>query len=327
MSLQIKYSTFIYKKLDNVSSSHAASLLELTNGDIICAWFGGKYESSADSSHYYSRLKKGTKQWNAPELLWNVPDKSAGNPRLATDAHGHIWAILPLNDGQWCNGGTKFYYRISYDMGYSWSTPTHVPELDHLLGKNKPLLVDDDRILFPIANEMDKSSAMVILNPQIGKWSVSDYIRIPSRQRCIQPAIAKLVDGRLIALLRTSPGFIWKAYSTDGGSSWSTPVETSLRHNDSGIDLQRLADGCLLVVYNDIDSKKRTPLNIAISKDNGKTWSPELTLETQDGEFSYPAIIQSANGKIHVVYTFINIEKASEYTSVARRKSVTPLFS
>lgn len=44
-------------------------------------------------------------------------------------------------------------------------------------------------------------------------------------------------------------------------------------------------------------------LNLAISKD-GKDWKTVLTLEKQKGEYSYPAIIQTADGKVHITYTY-----------------------
>ncbi|QED80905.1 hypothetical protein FTV90_15530 [Escherichia coli] len=51
--------------------------------------------------------------------------------------------------------------------------------------------------------------------------------------------------------------------------------------------------------------KDRSILSISRSNDNGKTWGNVLTLESQEGkEFSYPAIIQSSNGKIHITYTY-----------------------
>jgi predicted neuraminidase len=47
----------------------------------------------------------------------------------------------------------------------------------------------------------------------------------------------------------------------------------------------------------------RSPLNVAISKD-GKVWQSALVLENEKGEFSYPAVIQSADGKVHITYTW-----------------------
>jgi predicted neuraminidase len=63
-----------------------------------------------------------------------------------------------------------------------------------------------------------------------------------------------------------------------------------------------LRDGRHLLVYND-SSTARTPLSVAVSKD-GEVWTPVLALEDGPGEYSYPAVIQSADGRVHVTYTW-----------------------
>jgi predicted neuraminidase len=54
-------------------------------------------------------------------------------------------------------------------------------------------------------------------------------------------------------------------------------------------------------------SKGRSPLNVAISPD-GRIWTMVLTLEDQPGEFSYPAVIQATNGKVHITYTWKRVK-------------------
>ena len=48
---------------------------------------------------------------------------------------------------------------------------------------------------------------------------------------------------------------------------------------------------------------ERTPLNVAISKD-GRTWQDILVLEKEPGEYSYPAVIQTKDGMVHITYTW-----------------------
>ena len=95
---------------------------------------------------------------------------------------------------------------------------------------------------------------------------------------------------------------IVETWSTDGGRSWSKLGATALPNPNSGIDGVTLADGRLLLVYNHT-STARTPLNVAISRD-GKTWTPVVALESDAGQYSYPAVIQSADGLVHVTYTW-----------------------
>jgi predicted neuraminidase len=77
---------------------------------------------------------------------------------------------------------------------------------------------------------------------------------------------------------------------------------TDLPNPNSGIDAVTLKDGRHLLIYNHT-VKGRSPLNLAASAD-GHRWQAALTLENEPGEYSYPAIIQTADGLIHMVYTW-----------------------
>ena len=87
---------------------------------------------------------------------------------------------------------------------------------------------------------------------------------------------------------------------------------SSLPNNNSGLDGVTLKDGRQLLVYNHVkpDSSAtggkgpRTPLNVAVSKD-GKTWYAALILEDSPiSQYSYPSVIQTKDGLVHVVYTW-----------------------
>src|SRR6476619_1578434 len=58
--------------------THGSTLVNLSNGDILCAWFMGKGERSADDVKIMgARLKKGEKTWSAPFEMadtYNIPD-------------------------------------------------------------------------------------------------------------------------------------------------------------------------------------------------------------------------------------------------------------
>ena len=75
-----------------------------------------------------------------------------------------------------------------------------------------------------------------------------------------------------------------------------------LPNSNTGLDAVTLKDGQHLLIYNHT-VRGRTPLNLAASKD-GKTWEAALKFETEPGEYSYPAIVQTADGLVHVTYTW-----------------------
>ena len=103
-------------------------------------------------------------------------------------------------------------------------------------------------------------------------------------------------------LCRTRQGTIGECWSNDDGETWTPLAPTDLPNPDSGIDAVMLADGRALLVYNHSHTG-RTPLNLAIS-DDGRSWSALAILENQPGEYSYPAIVQGAEGMVHVTYTW-----------------------
>ena len=98
-------------------------------------------------------------------------------------------------------------------------------------------------------------------------------------------------------------GKVCLAESSDDGRTWSAARATSLPHPNAGLDAVKLADGRVVLVYNHA-TKGRTPLSVAVSSDDGDTWTPRLALEDGPGEYSYPAVVQARDGQIHVTYTW-----------------------
>ena len=150
------------------------------------------------------------------------------------------------------------------------------------------------------------SSASVISVPSVAMpfWEVIGPLHDDTIFPSIQPSILTHPGGRLQILCRTrGKGVISESWSSDGGRTWSEMTATSLPNPDSGIDAATLTDGRHLVVYNPI-TKGRNRLSVALSED-GKDWREALKLEDEDeGEYSYPAVIQSSDGEVHVTYTF-----------------------
>ena len=110
--------------------------------------------------------------------------------------------------------------------------------------------------------------------------------------------------GTLHALLRTSEGGrAWECDSTDGGETWSRCVRSELRNPNSGADMIRLASGEVIACFNDCETG-RTPLTLALSLDEGRTWAARHDLETGEGEYSYPTLMQAGRGLVHLVYTW-----------------------
>jgi predicted neuraminidase len=103
----------------------------------------------------------------------------------------------------------------------------------------------------------------------------------------IQPVVVPMGGSHLRIYARSQMGKICVADSLDDGVRWTAPHAINLPNPNAGIDLVRLRDGRLVLIYNH-SASTRSPLNLAVSQD-GDHWTPFQVLETEPGEYSYPA--------------------------------------
>jgi predicted neuraminidase len=191
----------------------------------------------------------------------------------------------------------------SSDSGRTWSTPRRLP--DGILGpiKNKPIQLPNGDLLSGTSSEHDGWRVHFERSSDLGQtWQATAAINDGKQIGAIQPSFLVHKDGRLQAVGRTQQKFVFEVSSPDGGRTWGPLTLTSLPNPNAGTDAVTLADGRHLIVYNHT-SKGRSPLNVAVSAD-GKEWQAALVLESEPGEYSYPAVIQTSDGLVHVTYTW-----------------------
>ena len=170
--------------------------------------------------------------------------------------------------------------------------------------KNKPVQLANGEILCPSSTEnvgwrvhFERTTAAA------DHWEKTEPLNDGKELGAIQPSILFHKNGRLEAVGRTEQERIFETWSEDGGKTWGPLTLTSLPNPNSGIDAVTLKDGRQLVVYNHT-TKGRSPLNVAISAD-GKHWLAAFVLEEEPGaEFSYPAVIQTSDGLVHITYSW-----------------------
>lgn len=294
-------SEFIFKHAP-FQQCHASTLVELPNGDLLAAWFGGAREGDRSVAIWGAIRHHG--EWSRPRVLARRPGVPCWNPVLFPDSKGTIWLFFKYGSSPktW-----KGAYRTSRD-GVQWSRIQYLP--NGILGpaKDKPVTLADGTILAGTSVETAWTwTCWVDRSTDDGSsWQRIGPIRMPGwHHGIIQPTIWQMNNGEERMLVRSSHDIGWIAESTsrDDGKNWSIPVDTSLPNPDSGIDAVKLKDGAVALAYNNT-RRNRSPLNLAFSFDDGATWSPPLTLESGPGEFSYPAIIQTGDGKLHITYTW-----------------------
>jgi predicted neuraminidase len=292
---------FIFEKAP-FPSCHAATLVEVAPGKLLAAWFGGRAEGARDVKIWSSSFDG--KAWSAPRVIAEEPNQPCWNPVLFLTSKKTLLLFYRAGPSPMTWTG---YVRRSTDSGRTWAAAEMLPA--GILGpiKNKPIELRPGVMLAGTSVESYRAwCAWVERSTDEGKtWQRFGPIAVPGKPYgLIQPTLLRTKRGPLLALCRSrGMGFICQAESRDDGVTWSEAKLTSLPHPGSGIDAVRAADGDFYLVYNHTRAG-RSPLNLARSKDDGKTWKIVATLEDALGEFSYPAIIQGGDGKLHVAYTW-----------------------
>lgn len=281
---------------------HASTIAE-TLGHLVAAWFGGTREGARDVGIWSSRLENGT--WTPPKEVADGKSPEGArepcwNPVLFQPSHGPLLLFYKVgpNPRQW-HGVLK----TSQDGGLTWSAPGALPS--GFLGpiKNKPVQLPTGDIICPSSTEHDGWKIHFERTSDLGKtWHKTEPLNDGKEFAAIQPSILSLGQGRLESVGRTRQGKIFQIWSEDDGNTWSKMSATQLPNPNSGIDAVTLKNQTHLLVYNHT-SKGRSPLNVAVSND-GKTWQAAVVLENTPGEYSYPAVIQTTDGLIHVTYTW-----------------------
>lgn len=293
---------FIFMK-GPTAQCHASTIAQTRKGTLVAAWFGGTREGHQDVVVFVSRKVDGA--WSEPVEVADGKQEDGRqfpcwNPVLFQPKEGPLMLFYKVGASPRSWWGLL---RTSDDDGKTWSALRRLP--DGILGpiKNKPVQLANGDILCPTSTEDDGWRVHFERSSDLGKtWSKTAPINDGKTIGAIQPSILFQRDGRLQALGRSKQGRLWQSFSKDQGKTWSELGLVELPNPNSGTDAVTLADGRHLLVYNHT-SKGRTPLNVAVSED-GKAWKSVAVLETEPGEYSYPAVIQSADGKIHITYTW-----------------------
>lgn len=283
-------------------SCHAATLVEVSAGRLLAAWFGGKAEGATDVKIWQAGFDG--KTWSAPTVAAQEPGFPCWNPVLFKSRSKTLFLFYKAGPNPMTWSG---YMRRSGDDGKTWSRVEQLPA--GLLGpiKNKPIETKSGAILSGTSVESHRAwCAWVERSSDDGKtWRRFGPIAVPDQPHgLIQPTLLRTSDDRILALCRSRGiGAICQSESKDEGETWSAAKPLELPNPNSGIDAVRTAKGEFFLVYNHTKSG-RSPLNLTRSRDDGKTWQRVAVLEDGPGEFSYPAIVQSGDGRLHIAYTW-----------------------
>jgi predicted neuraminidase len=330
---------------------HAANLVELPNGDLLCAWFAGSREGVSDIYIALSRLPHGATHWTEPVRVSEDATRSEQNPVLFFASDSVLWLLYTTQETRGCtrdewqhrvaageaNGGFTMEWtavirrRLSTDGGYTWGPVKTFMDKPGSFCRNPIAVLSNGDWLFPTYYSTedrataDKNDHSTVQISEDAGHTWTEYL-IPNSGGRVQASVLELDPGRLIAFFRSRPADnIYVSHSADYGRTWSKPERTMLPNNNSSIQAIKLASGAIVIVYNHAGSSGdpdqadsryvRYPLTVALSEDGGRTWPFMRHIDTGDnfaGEqnrscnrrCSYPSIIQTHDGLIHVAYSY-----------------------
>ncbi len=306
-----KTKEYIFESDSIAKACHASTVLPLTDGSIVAAWFAGDKESADNVRIWVSKRTEG--KWSYPIAIPSENNEAHWNP------------VLDLkNDGTIClyyKTGKKVpvwitRYTLSRDGGLSWSEPKILVPGDKSGGrgpvKNKCIRLSNGNLLAPASSEQNHQwKSFMDLSLDDGEtWQKQKTIMRPTISNgivgMIQPTLWESTPGNIHCLLRTNSGKIYRSDSKNYGRTWCRAYATELPNNNSGIDCVKDEKGRIWLLYNPVSKNwgGRSPLTLAVSCNNGISFEKVLDLETQEGgEFSYPAITVKGN-HLHMVYTY-----------------------
>lgn len=322
-----------------------ASMVELNDGAIFLAWMEisrSKFQAGDDAPSDIVALtsRDGGRTWGGfRKIIERGPnDTAAYKPsllRLKSGAIGlryEMYHRFVMNEPR----SVSAYFCTSRDECRNFSRPVTIfDHSPHLTGSfNDVRQLKSGRIVVPVDHvkgnalqdegkglaPTDTGSPGSFYSDDEGQtWNeCAEYLYLPMRGAS-EPKIEELKDGRILMVMRTQLGSVFKSISNDSGHSWSKPQTTGLISPESCPALARIAQtGDLMIVWNRSlydpmfdHYGKRTPLTIAISKDEGQTWGNFKNVETDpEWEFTNPAPIVTTKGTVLLAY------EASKYENL-----------
>jgi len=315
-------------------TAHAPALLELPNGDMLCCWFAGTYEGSADIRIICSRLERDGDRWSEPVDISGDPTRSEQNPSLFYGPDDAVWAIYTAQlDRQAGKDNMQFTSQIrcqkSTDGGRTWGPYETLFAREGSFCRQPIQVLANGRWIFGnwlCTDSVDGLSgdptAFQISDDQGKTWRQVD---MPNSRGRVHANVVEMDDGHLLAFMRSREAdFIYRSESFDWGDTWSEPKPTPLPNNNSSISALRLQSGRVAIAYNPTctpDPKPgkaawpglRCPVAVALSEDGGLTFPIVRWMERGEGymgeenrtnnkQYEYPYLMQSRDGMLHLAY-------------------------
>jgi predicted neuraminidase len=234
--------------------------------------------------------------------------RKIGNPVLhASGNHLELWYVT-VSVGGW--SGAAISHKISDDGGSTWSgavrlTTSPLFNMGTLV-RTSPVAMRDGGLGLPAYHEMfGQHGEWLRIGP---RGRVLAKVRIPGSS--LQPAVAAIDARDALVLARSAEkagGVVMADTTSDGGTTWQVGAPLPIANDNTSLNLLRLQSGRLLLAANAIRGRDRSVLQLFLSDDKGASWKASRVIEDDpdiNAEYSYPALLQTADGRIHLTYSF-----------------------
>jgi predicted neuraminidase len=307
---------------------HGSTLARLPDGSFMACWFAGTKEQHPDTAIWWSHLEG--LQWSEPKVAIKVSQEAHWNP-----------VLFP------CEDGMAMFFKVgrfpdSWDTykcwfnGDSWSEAVKLKSKVFPCGKMTPGPVRGKVVRLSNGTLIAPSSIEKIIChfPMIPIWesvmhrSTDDgktwetsFVPFIRREKefggIIQPSVWEISPGHIAALMRSSNGFLYRTESSDDGKTWSPAEMTDLPNPNSAVDISPYKN-VIAMVHNPVSGNwvRRSPLSISFANKDGKIFSEPINIESGEGSFSYPAVIDTEDGfaitytwnRTHICFVKVNIK-------------------
>ena len=306
-----------------VPSVHAATAIEMGDGTLQAFWFGGAREGAKDVSIWGS-VYDGEK-WSTPSIAVSRDAiaygtgryiRKLGNPvAVLVGEEVHIY-VVSVSVGGWSGSALN---RVVLDRDWNRVGRTQRLVGNPLLNlgtliRAAPYRLEGGDLVFPAYHEMMEKFPQLLRVSSDGR--VVDRVAVPVDEDLFQPWALVFGAGEVELFLRRGVDAVPEvhvAHSLDGGETWSDAEEADLPNPNAGISAVRMDDGSILLAANP-DEGGRGNLTLFRSQKPTGPWKPVYEVDTEvreedekqmaQIEYSYPWLMKTSDGMIHLFYTW-----------------------
>lgn len=332
MKARIIERKWVLEWFDERMDYHMPSLTLAPNGSLLCVWNGGFMQWNGDpmgrdANNWVSVLRPGEEKWSLPDAVGCDIRYACHDPIFIKNKQGEIILLYAkfldtaINYSTWCNGRDELWTRKTSDGGETW-LPAKPAGINIGHASNDSVLLPNGSIVFAatsseLSGKYFGAIRVYISHDDGATFELGPLLFADDGNLIREPALCLRPDGVIRMFTRTCPGNTgwgeagglslpsYTCESRDGGYTWTRPVQSGILNNESKLDVLSWNEDIILMAYNDTpqtDWHERSPLSLAFTKNEGKTWKNLLVLAAAPGNKCQPAMCLDAQGRLNVVY-------------------------